>query len=1158
MHWKKWGAGLAFLLAAYAALGFWVVPWALEREVAKFGQQTLARQASVGKVRFNPFTLRLQAENLKLAEADSQPLFDVAALAVQMQWRSIYRRAWTFSEVTLTGPSVNLLISPDGKFNLGELLATLDRTPRKPSADSSLPRLVIERFAMENGRLAMNDLRAGYKNELTPIEFKLLNFSTLPDQSDSHSFTAESARGGKLRWTGTASVNPIRASGEVVLEDIALPELSGYLKPHTHARMASGQLSAKVPYFVSYESGKLNARLAEANLSLRNLALIREGAAQAFTTLARLDVTQVNADLARRDASVGELNAGGGSINVNRNPQGELDLAQLMVANTQPVKAASGGSGTSTASTTAGTDWKLAVKRVALDDVAIVVVDQSVSPPAKLQASKAHLQFQVDAAQSAQVFSAHVKGADFSLADLSVSQGNDAPIKISQLGLSGGSIDLAARRAAFERVYAEGGQLKLAREKGGELALLKLLPKAGTTATASNPGKQAGSSAAPAAVEGPGAAWAVTATSVEVNRFSAAISDQDSGLQAQVNDFAFKASGASSDLSKSVKFASSLALREGGQFTADGNVVPGNGALQADVSLKQLALLPFQPLLSQHLLLKIASGNVSAKGRLTRTADTPAAPSSLRFAGSLDATGVRLNEIDGQLFAGWKEVAADRVLFSMAPNRLEIPDLRVVEPGAKLIIENDRSFNAARLLVRRKTPDVARPTPAADGPRTATDENFPVRVGRVRLQNANLDFTDLSLRPQFSAKIHDLNGVISGISSSAEARSQIQLDGEVDEFGLARIRGELNPANLSNNTALNVVFKNIDMVPASPYSMKFAGYQVAEGKISLDLQYKVQNGKLEGNNLIVIDKLTLGPRVDSPDALKLPLELAIALLKDSDGRIDLGLPVSGDLNDPQFSYGGLIWKAIGNLLTRIVTSPFRALGSLLGVGGDKLEAIDFDAGSGRLLPPEKEKLKQVAQLLAKRPQLKLSVAGQYSEAADGAALRARAVRMELARRTGMKLQPGEEPGPIDLSDRATRGALREFYAQRFGDAELDKQKKAAENEAASPSSTQAADGKPASAEARLPLLQRMGKLVQGEPQVADASAFYNKLRTRLEQEQALPADALTSLGAERARAIVAALTESGIDSTRAQATPSEKITSSDSKAVQVKLALGTN
>ena len=246
------------------------------------------------------------------------------------------------------------------------------------------------------------------------------------------------------------------------------------------------------------------------------------------------------------------------------------------------------------------------------------------------------------------------------------------------------------------------------------------------------------------------------------------------------------------------------------------------------------------------------------------------------------------------------------------------------------------------------------------------------------------------------------------------------------------MRGALNPFSPLANTNLNVVFRNVDMVPASPYAMKFAGYRIAEGKISLDLRYRVRDRKLEGDNKIVIDKLTLGERVDSPDALKLPLELAIAVLKDADGRIELGLPVTGDLSDPQFSYAAVLWKAFSNVLTSVVTAPFRALAGLFGGSGEKLQAIEFDPGSDRLLPPEREKLLQVAQLLARRGQLRLSVPGQFSEAADGAALRARSVRVEIARRAGLSLEADEAPGPLDLTDAKVRGAVRELFTQRFG------------------------------------------------------------------------------------------------------------------------------
>jgi hypothetical protein len=1138
-RWRRWIAGAAALLAAYAALGFWLVPLAIKNQLPKFGQSELARQASVGDVTFNPFSLRLAMADLRLAEADGAPIFAVGRLAVELQWRSLTRRAWSFAEIRVTAPSANLVIAPNGRFNVAELLATLERRLQDAPKSTGLPRIVIEQFALEQGKVDMRDRQAGFTYVFSPIDFALTGFSTLPDQSDAHTFTAQTARGGKLRWTGTSSVNPIRGRGELILENVSLPEPAVYLKAFTRARVAAGQFSASLPYSFSYANGRLDARLAGAKLSLRDLALTREGTTDSFATLTRLEVNDIDADLVHRQAIVGEVRADGGKLTIRRSAKGELDLANLMVANAGPAAAPL------QAAAVDANNWKLAVKQVLFDQLAISALDETVSPPLSVGADKVRLQLQLAAEQAGPQLQLKLADVSFSLADLAFASGAQTPFKLATLGFTDGTFDLAARRAGVGRLYAQTGQLQLARDREGRLNLMGLLP----TLT------PAGSQAAPAAAS-PGPTWMAVADSVDLSKFSADIQDQGSGVKLHVNDFAVKLAGASSDLKKPVKFAAGMDIREGGQLSAQGNVVPDNAALQADVRIKQLALAPLQPLLAQYVKLKIAGGHLSAQGRLTTGAGT-AKSAGVRYVGGINIAGLTLNEQDGELFAGWNNVGADKLTASISPNLLDIPELRVTRANAKLIIEDDRSFNATRLLVQPAASGSAKAKPQPAHAESATNDPFPVRIRRVRLDNAKLDFTDLSLRPQFSAKIYELNGVVNGLSSSQDSRSQIELDGHVDEFGLARIRGELNPFAPANNTDLNVVFKNVDMVPTSPYSMKFAGYKIAEGKISLDLQYKVRNSQLEGSNQIVIDKLTLGERVDSPDALKLPLELAIAILKDSDGRIDLGLPVSGNINDPQFSYGALIWKAIGTLLTKIVTAPFRALGALLGVGGEKLESIDFDPGSARLLPPEREKLKQVAQLLVKRPQLKLSVPGPYSEAADGAAFRARLVRVEIARRAGVRLEPGEEPGPVDFGNRAVRSALRELYAARFGDAELDKQKKVAEVAVVTPSvaASTAADLKSESAQAKLPIWQRVGKMIQGEPQVADSGAFYNHLLDRLNQNQPLAPDALAQLGTQRADAIVAALKDAGIDSTRAVAAAPEKGNSDIGKPVPVKLTL---
>ena len=223
----------------------------------------------------------------------------------------------------------------------------------------------------------------------------------------------------------------------------------------------------------------------------------------------------------------------------------------------------------------------------------------------------------------------------------------------------------------------------------------------------------------------------------------------------------------------------------------------------------------------------------------------------------------------------------------------------------------------------------------------------------------------------------------------------------------------------------------------TPYSGKFVGRRIDSGKLSLDLQYRINDSQLVGENQIVVDNLTLGERVESSDAINLPLNLAIAILEDENGVIDIGMPVRGDLNDPQFSYGHLIWTAFTNLIKKIATSPFRALGALLGEDTEGLDIIAFDNGSHEVPPPEKEKLHTLAQALEKRPQLKVMVQGGYSIEQDGYELKALAVRRKVAIQRGVDLEEGEDPGPLDYGDPEVQKRLESMYVEHFDAEALD-------------------------------------------------------------------------------------------------------------------------
>jgi hypothetical protein len=298
------------------------------------------------------------------------------------------------------------------------------------------------------------------------------------------------------------------------------------------------------------------------------------------------------------------------------------------------------------------------------------------------------------------------------------------------------------------------------------------------------------------------------------------------------------------------------------------------------------------------------------------------------------------------------------------------------------------------------------------------------------------------------------------------------------------------------------------MTGLTPYSGKFAGRKIDSGKLSLNLGYKIDNGKLLGDNQIVVDKLKLGKPVKSPEAVNLPLDLAVALLEDADGVIDIGLPVRGDINDPKFSFGQLIGKALVNLITKIATAPFRVLGALVGgATGENFDVVAYEPGDAAVPAPETEKLKKLAEALQKRPQLKREVQGRYSTEIDGKEIKRLRVRRAVAERLGTKLEMDEDPGPIDYGNPETQKALEAMYAERFGAPELKVLKDSLEKDKGK--AAQSADQAPQTEKAE------------------DPGILSKAIYARLVESEPVSETVLTELAEARARAIVAALIRDG-------------------------------
>ena len=487
---------------------------------------------------------------------------------------------------------------------------------------------------------------------------------------------------------------------------------------------------------------------------------------------------------------------------------------------------------------------------------------------------------------------------------------------------------------------------------------------------------------------------------------------------------------AASAAAQAMSLNAQLALADGGSLRLTGTIAQDATTADVDVQLQALPLLPLQPLLTSRARVQLRSGALSAKAQVTLRRSA-AAGIELRAAGSADVKGLRVDETgSGDRLLAWQTMNAGGVEFDSAARRLQVGLVEVFEPGAKLVIAEDRSVNLTRLTLQ---------PPAAAGTRAAPAQRpFEVVVDRVRLRGGVLDFADLSLVLPFSTRITELDGAIVGISSRPGQRATVEAAGQIGAYGSARFSGSLLPWAPQQFLDIDAVMENVEIPPFSPYTATFAGRKVAEGKLWLDLDYRIENRQLLGKNQIRLSDFRLGERVEAPRARDLPLDMAVALLKDEHGTIQLSLPVSGDLGRPAVDVAALVREAIGNVLQRIVSAPFRALARLFGDGtqGDELGQIEFAAGTATLAPPQREKLQTVARALAQRPQLRLVVDGPYAPQLDARALQRRAARDELARMLGDAAGAGGAPSPLAYGSERTQAALQALYARIAGEPAL--------------------------------------------------------------------------------------------------------------------------
>ena len=489
------------------------------------------------------------------------------------------------------------------------------------------------------------------------------------------------------------------------------------------------------------------------------------------------------------------------------------------------------------------------------------------------------------------------------------------------------------------------------------------------------------------------------------------------------------------------EMALNLRLNKTGTVKAEGFVTIDPVSAEVKIDADALPLKPFQSYIHSVSKLDLLSGSVNVNGNVFYQSLGEDGP-EMRYKGSLGIVNFEgLNQSYTEDFLKWQALEFKGVVFDVAPNKLHISEIATKEPYARVMIWPDGSINIKDVFTPPRVKEteeavfpVERPIKAVE---SKAQDPMPIVIDNVRVENGSANFADFSMKPNFFTGIQELNGTISGLSSDPSARADVLINGKIDRYAVAKIAGQINPLSPKAYVDMAVSFHNMELTPMTPYSGKFLGYTVEKGKLSVDLKYRLSDNALVGENVVVLNQFSLGESVDSPDATKLPVRLALALMKDRHGNIDIDLPVRGNLDDPEFSYGHLIVKALVNVITKIITSPFSLLASLVGGDGEELSFVEFDYGSAELLPHQLSKLDKLAQALEERPALQLQIKGAADQEYDRKALAEQKLMKELKLRKLQELGTASEeaaakPEQVPLTQEEFVRFLTQKYLETYG------------------------------------------------------------------------------------------------------------------------------
>jgi uncharacterized protein involved in outer membrane biogenesis len=962
-RWFRWSTGFFLLYGIISAL---LVPVLLRQLVLPTLEHQTGIALNIKGIHWNPYALELGIDGLSFGTTPDDPLLGADRLSINLGvMGSLYQRAWTLDGITLVNPSLDIHTTPSEQTNLDLVLDGIkERTPDEPqTSDQSALRLFISHIHLAGGQFRFSSQQDQRPVTVRSIELSLLNVKTWGNDESVIRLSFQTDDQAQLKAEG--SFLPDGSGCHIMMsgQGIHLSQFQSLIPQTFDPPQIEGDLEFS-GLFTLQEGGTSHFQLDQVHADLRHLKVTRPQFELPMVALESLVIDQGSVNLLNHRVDLGTLELDDFGL---LNQKGSDGRPAWMALGPKTDVSKEIDQGITDAKNNAN-PWKVSIHQLKLADIHLLPRPPQESAHAPDVRIGGLLGNELDIDTASQTFIAN------------------------QLRLSDTSVFLGVGHDAIQPFDAMENQA------ASSEAISQINDKTPSP-------------------------WAIRLNHTEISDLSLGFIHLD-----DIKPESFELTKIQLDLgaidtqgtnNTPLEFTSDVS--SGGRVEIKGNLHLTEQRLETLVHLDHVGLKPLRSLLSDSYRFDSIEGFLSTQLKMRGHFEPGLANAD--FEGQMQIDGLRLTQPPGERkLLAWRSLFIEGIKGALHPFRFSANEIRVIEPDGVIAIREDKGSNLSDLEVpsHPSSNDKAR----SISPSKQNDPDPDIHIRRIRIEGGKLDYSDQSLVLPFTTQIVDLKGAIRGWTLDPTGKSLLELNGRIAPYGEAAIHGQLRPRDPKSSLDIDLHFENVVLSALTPYSATFAGRKIQNGKLDFNAHYQLEDQQLVSDNRIYLKQLRLGDKVESPKAVSLPLDLAVALLSDTEGNIDLSLPIEGRTDAPDFDYGTIVLNAFGNLIKKAVLSPFTAMSSALGFqGGDDLDAIAFDLGSDVLTPPEREKVRRLGEALKLKPQIQLTLNGVFEPQQDLRVLRQYWLRKEVASRLGETLKPGEEPDPVNPTEASTQRIL---------------------------------------------------------------------------------------------------------------------------------------